>query len=723
MIPQLVSAQALIAFATGEVARNLTTKSNLPLTIGHYLKNMPLLADNWNAFNYKDPDRQRIYLKDIDCPDEWHDHLKQLIPPPLFYMNEGPEAFRGPGAVSAPSSRKKGSSKAGTPIARAGDLMSSLPRDMRAENLMCYIGHEGTYTPSHQEMCASLGHNIMVEASDGSLEHGKVTTPGSSIWLMTESKDRHTVSDYWTSKLGHDINIEDHFAQLNAWKAAPFKTYVVEQKPGDFILIPPLAAHQVWNRGTRTMKVAWNRTTAETLEMALNEGLSRARKVCRDEQYKNKAIVFYSLERYSKMVNNINEGNIDQPKVQQLLREFQQLFSLYTRILLSESFSPDLPVEKEEDREFIPFDGSVTCAYCRCNIFNRFLTCPWCIEGKGTDVENAYDICMECYVMGRSCACLSRLRWAEQFRWSELTKKHETWRQQLLRRSSHVTGHFQPLDVERDLLGKRTLAEICQGQLKMRPWVDITKPEDPKINDHASDSEDAPPARKRKKIGREAQADADHGRCHVCMHFDPLWKLASCSYCPRHYCYGSLYRAFNIEPQHVLGQLRWKCPKCRNICNCGGCRRNMDTEPFKPACILGHDTRKIADPRSTEALVDFRNSNLRWLQKANETEAPQPNAKKSEQHEGKAAKKRESKAKANEPQSQPFDDYAVQFNEFNEPPPMPDYTNGYDYSIGYENIPIDPALEQMDSSSLFVSPEPTRHSQMGLQEIATYALG
>ena len=27
--------------------------------------------------------------------------------------------------------------------------MSSLPPEMRAENLMYYIGHEGSYTPSH----------------------------------------------------------------------------------------------------------------------------------------------------------------------------------------------------------------------------------------------------------------------------------------------------------------------------------------------------------------------------------------------------------------------------------------------------------------------------------------------------------------------------------------------------------------------------------------------
>lgn len=678
---------------------------------------MPLLTDKLDSLNYKDPDRQRIYLKDIDCPEQWHNHLKQLIPPSLFYLNEGPEPYQGPGSAS--DSRGNGvDSQSGRSIGRAGDLMSSLPPNLRAENLMCYIGHEGTYTPSHQEMCGSLGHNIMVEASDGSMEYGRCTRPGSSIWFMTETKDRHVVSDYWTSTLGHHIDIEDHFAQINAWRAARFKTYVVEQKPGDFILIPPLAAHQVWNRGTRTMKVAWNRTTPDTLANALNEALARSRMVCRDEQYKNKAIVYYSLERYSKMLKRVSGANIGHPKVQQLLKDFQQLFSLYTRILLSESFSRDLPEEK--NLEFIAFDGSITCSYCRSNIFNRFLTCPWCVEEKDTEQESAYDICMECYAMGRSCACISKLKWAEQFDWGDLVGKHEIWRQQLLQHNSRIRDQYQPLGVERDRLGKRTLAEICQEQLRMRPWVDINKPVDERIDEHASDSEGAGPPRKRKKIGRSDQADENHGRCHVCMYFDPSWKLASCGYCHRNYCYGSLFRAFNIQPQTAMEEYKWKCPKCRNMCNCGACRKNPKMQPFEPACSLGHDTKKIADPRSTEALVDFRHSNLRWLQKSGDAGAARSKGAGTKtagsKATGKKSRQREQQGKHAQ-DAQPLTEYALQLEEV---PYEEGYSNGYgDYSYSHDDIPIDPALAQLDSS-LFMPPE---NSQLELQDIAKYALG
>lgn len=68
---------------TVEQSKNLSTKESLPLTIGHYLRNMNKLSNQFfeNARNYKDKSRQRIYLKDIDCPQVWHDKLQDHIPP------------------------------------------------------------------------------------------------------------------------------------------------------------------------------------------------------------------------------------------------------------------------------------------------------------------------------------------------------------------------------------------------------------------------------------------------------------------------------------------------------------------------------------------------------------------------------------------------------------------------------------------------------------------
>ena len=610
-----------------ENARDLTKKTNLPLTIGHYLKNMPLLTDQWNAHNYKDPNRQRIYLKDIDCPHLWHDKIQDLVPLGLFYLNESTGDLAGIGAVDEPDPQRPGMRK-GRGIAKAGDLMSSLPPEMRAENMMCYVGHEGTYTPAHREMCASLGQNIMVETSTGAVEDGKPTKPGSSIWFMTESKEREVVAEYWLSTLGHDIEVENHFAQFNAWKSAPFKTYVVEQRVGDFILIPPLAPHQVWNRGTRTMKVAWNRTTVETLEMALNEALPNARMVCRDEQYKNKAIIYFTLTKYSRLLKAAEKQKQKKSgskhkdsvyaKIRQLEKDFRRLQALFTQVLVSESFFPD---REEKKVDLIPYDSYITCSYCRCNIFNRFLTCPSCVGDLADGEQDTYDICLDCYAMGRSCACISKLRWVEQFPWGELTQKHELWRHQIIQFEGSVTEKTpRALKSELERLGKkRTLAQICQLELGKRPWRDITKPLPPAEGVEREEEVDIDAngnVKKKRKIRRSEKFVREHKACHVDKHWEPKWKQAECSRCGDSFCYGTLFRGYDMMPQDIMADPNWKCPKCLNICGCRDCRKKPGKKAYTPnGTRLGHNTKAFADPRSVESLVDFSYSNLSWIQK------------------------------------------------------------------------------------------------------------
>lgn len=626
----------------------------MPLSINHYLNNLHMLADQWNPYNYKEPNRQRIYLKDIDCPQVWHDKLKEQIPPGVFYLNDSTGDVGGPGSVEESNPHGLGLRK-GKGAARSGDLMSSLPPAMRAENMMCYIGHEGTYTPAHREMCASLGQNIMVEASGTVERDGKPCKPGSSIWFMTETKDRHLVSEYWLSILGHDIEVESHFAQINAWKAAPFTTYIVEQKVGDFLLIPPLAPHQVWNRGTRTMKAAWNRTTVETLEMALNEALPRARMVCRDEQYKNKAIILFSLQRYSTLLSQVSvqkqtisdQGTLMEltysPKIRQLQKDFKRLFALYTQVLLSEMRATTSPPEKR--MQYLPYDSFVTCSYCRCNIFNRFLTCPTCVAPLANGDEDTYDICLECYAMGRSCRCLSKLKWVEQFPWEDLVEKHELWRSQIIEfESGSLENPPKPLEEERKLLKKKTLAEICQGQLKVRPWHDPKKDASQEVEEVEVESDEFNKdgtLKKKKKKRRSEKWLQENVSCHICIHRGPRWKHVICD-CGLAFCYGVLWRGFDMMPQTVMEDPDWKCPRCLKICSCTACRKDPKIKPFEPTgTILGHDTRKFADPRSVESLVDFSASNIYWVKKAGDDHPHETRRLRRRQDEAEKAKSRD----------------------------------------------------------------------------------
>lgn len=631
------------------------------MSIGHYLKSMAQLTNQFTPSNFRDPRRQRLYLKDIDCPEDWARELKELIPETFYYLNDCIEPRTG-GDGAVLEANEYGQMKYGKGVAPAGDLMSSLPPEMRALNMMCYIGHEGTYTPAHREMCASLGHNIMVEAS----QDGNGEKAGSSIWFMTETKEREVVSEYFLSMLGHDIEVERHFAQVNAWKKAPFNVWVVEQRPGDLILIPPLAPHQVWNRGTRTMKAAWNRTTVDTLELALHEALPRARLVCREEQYKNKAIVYYTLVKYHALLqrDTIEPKMWKYGRIKQLLEDFKRLFALYTEILVSEMFASILPPEKKV--EFLPFDSNVTCSYCRCNIFNRFLTCKTCIETGPTGEEDAYDICMECYAMGRSCYCMSNLNWVEQWDWSGLTQKYEEWRNVIVQCDGYFDAQKspQPLDIARKRYGRKPVAHICQEQLKVRPWHDITKPfasdPFPGESDVEPEAEDDG-GRRKKKPARTQRRGVIRTKnktwnCHICFHHDWNWRLAFCTTCNSAYCYGVLWRAFDLMPQTVMEDRDWSCPKCQGICSCARCRKDKNQTGYAPkGTLLGHDTRKVADARSVESLVDFSKTNLTWLRGENDHN-PQESARMKRLRE----KAEEAKAREDVIDENYFDDHEQQ---------------------------------------------------------------
>ena len=395
-----------------EQAWDLDRQQNELVSIGQYMSDMPKRADQWTSRN---KERRRIYLKDIDCPHTWHEKLKERVPPSLFYLNEN---VSNAGCPTSSQSQKQD-------VARAGDLMSCLPPPIRTDNLMCYIGYEGTYTPAHWEICASLGHNLMVEASGCQDELGKATEPGSSIWFMTETKDRNLVSGYWQRVLKHNIIDEDHFANLRDLGAAPFTTYIVDQRVGDFVLIPPLAPHQVWNRGTRTIKVAWNRTTVETLQLALDETLPCLRTFRSDEQYKTKAMVYFALKLYSARL----EGAGKTKEILQLQEDFRRLFILYSKIYLSEDLGFPLVFQKEI--EYLPYSGLVTCSYCHCNIFNRFLTSTCCVQTLENGDEDEYDLCIECVVLGRSCCRRPQRRWVEQFCRGDLEQNLEIWQNQI----------------------------------------------------------------------------------------------------------------------------------------------------------------------------------------------------------------------------------------------------------------------------------------------------
>jgi len=95
-------------------------------------------------------------------------------------------------------------------------------------------------TPTHKDMCATYAQNIMVATS-----HSPQGAEGVAYWFAFSARDRHRLADYW-STLGHEVDTEDFFASIEDLKAFPGNVWIIEQRLGDFVISPPLSAHQVF---------------------------------------------------------------------------------------------------------------------------------------------------------------------------------------------------------------------------------------------------------------------------------------------------------------------------------------------------------------------------------------------------------------------------------------------------------------------------------------------
>ena len=127
---------------------------------------------------------------------------------------------------------------------------------------MCYLGVGDTFTPCHKDLCASSGQNLMCHTENN----------GSSFWFMTETASAPEVTKFFHS-LGRELDHEDYVITVEELSKACFKVYILEQKLGDLVLVPPQSAHQVINFGGITVKTSWSRMTLKGLVAAYHHEL------------------------------------------------------------------------------------------------------------------------------------------------------------------------------------------------------------------------------------------------------------------------------------------------------------------------------------------------------------------------------------------------------------------------------------------------------------------
>jgi len=95
--------------------RDLLKSQDIRMSMSSYLKEIPSLAEHSSTVegNSKAKPSRRYYAKDMDCPVEWQEALAQILPPEFSYLG-------------------------------AHDLMTKLPHEARAQNMLVYLGHGGT---------------------------------------------------------------------------------------------------------------------------------------------------------------------------------------------------------------------------------------------------------------------------------------------------------------------------------------------------------------------------------------------------------------------------------------------------------------------------------------------------------------------------------------------------------------------------------------------------
>lgn len=206
------------------------------------------------------------YWKDEDrIPKAWNGFLETLLPDEL--------KFCGPFDLSKLLSYSR------TYVQKLFSLTNCLIIDKRfkdnpkvsSSNLMSYVGGHGSWTPCHFDHCGSIGHNLMTWADEGNIFEfvsflltvmvtthlrSKHFTGSSSVWYIASPRDFDKVKRRWRS-WGQFFEQENYFATIPQMRASKIMFYKVDQKPGDLVILPPMAPHQVYNEVKKVFNINW----------------------------------------------------------------------------------------------------------------------------------------------------------------------------------------------------------------------------------------------------------------------------------------------------------------------------------------------------------------------------------------------------------------------------------------------------------------------------------
>ncbi|KAJ3122328.1 hypothetical protein HK098_002951 [Nowakowskiella sp. JEL0407] len=442
-------------------------------------------------------------------------------------------------------------------------VMDNLPPEIHPQHWMLYVGAEGSYTPGHVDLCNSIGNNIIIHTEDDT---------ASAMWFMFNSKDIEQVDTFWRKSFKDEHRgelmgsvgclFEDSFwcdpERFLELEPSGVNVWITEQKLGDYIIVPPSCAHQVYNKGSVNVKVAWNNLNLNDLPVSYNKMLPAYRKSFKREIYKIKSVIYYSVKDLTKKLSESLSTNERSPEINSLARNLDTLIPLLKSIVQSETISysaqelfPFPELSSPESRAPTKYDDDSpharACDFCNCDIFN------FGVIVRFSDDEE-YDICVDCFAMGRGVK-LERGRKLELRYFLEDEELTKTERK-----------------------AKEILEACCAlGYQKMVRMVEEIKTNE--INAVTLTY---------MKLNLLLMKNEETFNCHNCRISRGIVEMIECRnvtdelICGTKWCERCLWNRYKRDiSTYLMNPSTFKCPVCDKICNCKNCVMGKARTPPK----------------------------------------------------------------------------------------------------------------------------------------------
>ncbi|PKX92201.1 uncharacterized protein P174DRAFT_374014, partial [Aspergillus novofumigatus IBT 16806] len=245
------------------------------------------------------------------------------------------------------------------------DLFRVLPREIAPEVLMA--------SGFHRCFSGSVALNLVIESKD---------RRSGSICFGTDRQSQ-TNYDAYMEELGKSSHTDWANISIAQLRSANFPIYVTYQEPGDLIVYPSATSHQVWNVGPMVTRVVWNVMHTSSMASFFDYIQPAYQRQCHTDTGRVPLIPLHALRDPTALS----------------AKELKLLLETFERLVDDDDAGSNVPVKLVDTQGAV-----VECNYCGLTIWNRHLHCEQCGD---------FDLCLPCFVSGRSCKHITDYTWAE----------------------------------------------------------------------------------------------------------------------------------------------------------------------------------------------------------------------------------------------------------------------------------------------------------------------